>query len=63
MSDAGWRPVRRTRTFEEVLAQIEERIEADGLAPGDRPASTGIALGEPGPICGVLRPHATQLAL
>ncbi|MFO7250634.1 MAG: FadR/GntR family transcriptional regulator [Actinomycetes bacterium] len=36
MSDAGWRPVRRTRTFEEVLAQIEERIEADGLAPGDR---------------------------
>ncbi|MEV5408548.1 FadR/GntR family transcriptional regulator [Thermopolyspora sp. NPDC052614] len=36
MSDDGWRPVRRTRTFEEVLAQIERRIEADGLTPGDR---------------------------
>ena len=36
MIEDGWRPVRRTRTFEEVLAQIERRIEADGLTPGDR---------------------------
>lgn len=36
MTEDGWRPVRRTRTFEEVLAQIERRIEADGLTPGDR---------------------------
>lgn len=36
MSQDGWRPVRRTRTFEEVLARIEQRIEADGLTPGDR---------------------------
>lgn len=36
MTEDGWRPVRRTRTFEEVLAQIERRIEADGLRPGDR---------------------------
>jgi GntR family transcriptional repressor for pyruvate dehydrogenase complex len=32
----GWRPVRRTRTFEDVLAQIEQRIAADGLSVGDR---------------------------
>jgi len=36
VTEDGWRPVRRTRTFEEVLAQIERRIEADGLRPGDR---------------------------
>jgi Transcriptional regulators len=36
VTEDGWRPVRRTRTFEEVLAQIERRIEADALTPGDR---------------------------
>jgi DNA-binding FadR family transcriptional regulator len=36
MTEDGWRPVRRTRAFEEVLAQIEQRIVADGLTVGDR---------------------------
>ncbi|WP_157252677.1 FadR/GntR family transcriptional regulator [Nonomuraea typhae] len=36
MTDTGWRPVKRTRAFEDVLAQIEQRIAEDGLAPGDR---------------------------
>ncbi|GAA3446571.1 FadR/GntR family transcriptional regulator [Planomonospora venezuelensis] len=31
-----WQPVRKTRTFEEVLAQIERRIAEDGLTAGDR---------------------------
>lgn len=31
-----WRPVRRTRAFEDVLAQIERRIVEDGLTLGDR---------------------------
>jgi DNA-binding FadR family transcriptional regulator len=32
----GQRPGRRTRTFEDVLAQIERRIADDGLTAGDR---------------------------
>ncbi|TDC03415.1 FadR family transcriptional regulator [Nonomuraea longispora] len=36
MGDGGWRPVKRTRTFEEVLTQIERRIAEDGLTAGDR---------------------------
>ncbi|MER7504660.1 FadR/GntR family transcriptional regulator [Nonomuraea pusilla] len=36
MSESAWRPVRRTRTFEDVLAQIERRIAEDGLTAGDR---------------------------
>ncbi|MFG3442291.1 FadR/GntR family transcriptional regulator [Nonomuraea sp. NPDC047897] len=32
----GWQPVKKTRTFEDVLAQIEHRIGADGLTAGDR---------------------------
>ncbi|MEU8103232.1 FadR/GntR family transcriptional regulator [Nonomuraea muscovyensis] len=32
----GWRPVKKTRTFEDVLAQIEHRIGEDGLTAGDR---------------------------
>jgi GntR family transcriptional regulator, transcriptional repressor for pyruvate dehydrogenase complex len=31
-----WAPVKRTRTFEEVLARIEHRIVEDGLRIGDR---------------------------
>ncbi|MBT2228454.1 FCD domain-containing protein [Nonomuraea sp. NEAU-A123] len=39
-----WRPVRRTRTFEDVLAQIERRIAEDGLTAGDRlPAERSLA--------------------
>jgi GntR family transcriptional repressor for pyruvate dehydrogenase complex len=39
-----WRPVRRTRTFEDVLAQIERRIVEDGLTAGDRlPAERSLA--------------------
>ncbi|GAA2901030.1 FCD domain-containing protein [Streptosporangium fragile] len=33
---SGWQPVRRTRAFEDVLAQIERRIAGDGLTVGDR---------------------------
>jgi len=41
---SGWRPVRRTRTFEDVLAQIERRIAEDGLTVGDRlPAERHLA--------------------
>ncbi|MFI6393794.1 FadR/GntR family transcriptional regulator [Nonomuraea sp. NPDC050540] len=36
MTDTGWRPVKRTRAFEDVLAQIEHRIVEDGLTVGDR---------------------------
>ncbi|MFI9558306.1 FadR/GntR family transcriptional regulator [Nonomuraea endophytica] len=36
MTDTGWRPVKRTRAFEDVLAQIERRIVEDGLTVGDR---------------------------
>ncbi|WP_113703305.1 FadR/GntR family transcriptional regulator [Nonomuraea lactucae] len=36
MTGTGWHPVRKTRTFEDVLAQIEHRIAADGLTAGDR---------------------------
>ncbi|GII03737.1 FadR/GntR family transcriptional regulator [Planobispora takensis] len=32
----GWEPVRRTRAFEDVIAQIERRIADDGLTVGDR---------------------------
>ncbi|MBG0824861.1 FadR family transcriptional regulator [Planomonospora sp. ID91781] len=32
----GWEPVRRTRAFEDVIAQIERRIAEDGLVVGDR---------------------------
>lgn len=35
-ADPGWRPVRRVRAYEQVLAQIEERIRAGVLKPGDR---------------------------
>ncbi|GAA0914760.1 FadR/GntR family transcriptional regulator [Nonomuraea longicatena] len=31
-----WAPVKRTRTFEEVLARIEHRIVEDGMRIGDR---------------------------
>lgn len=35
---------KRTRTFEDVLAQLERRIAADGLTPGDRlPAERQLA--------------------
>ncbi|MBB5773335.1 FadR/GntR family transcriptional regulator [Nonomuraea jabiensis] len=44
MDDTGWRPVKRTRTFEDVLAQIERRIAEDGLTVGDRlPAERQLA--------------------
>ncbi|MEO3874666.1 FCD domain-containing protein [Nonomuraea sp. B12E4] len=44
MADDGWRPVKRTRTFEDVLAQIERRIAEDGLTVGDRlPAERHLA--------------------
>ncbi|SDK92907.1 FadR/GntR family transcriptional regulator [Nonomuraea jiangxiensis] len=44
MADSGWHPVRRTRTFEDVLAQIERRIAEDGLTVGDRlPAERHLA--------------------
>ncbi len=33
---SGWQPVRRTRAFEDVIAQIERRIAGDGLRVGDR---------------------------
>lgn len=36
MTDTRWRPVKRTRAFEDVLAQIEQRIVEDGLTVGDR---------------------------
>lgn len=36
LTGTGWRPVRKTRTFEDVLAQIEHRISEDGLTAGDR---------------------------
>ncbi|MDF5758691.1 FCD domain-containing protein [Spongiactinospora sp. TRM90649] len=32
----GWRPIRRTRAFEDVLAAIETRIAEEGLTAGDR---------------------------
>ena len=35
-ADEGWRPVRRIRAYEQVLAQIEERIRAGTLKAGDR---------------------------
>ncbi|AWS45876.1 FadR/GntR family transcriptional regulator [Streptosporangium sp. 'caverna'] len=41
---SGWEPVRRTRAFEEVIAQIELRIAGDGLTVGDRlPAERHLA--------------------
>ncbi|MEV1244011.1 FadR/GntR family transcriptional regulator [Nonomuraea sp. NPDC050022] len=41
---ADWQPVRRTRTFEDVIAQIERRIAEDGLKAGDRlPAERSLA--------------------
>ncbi|MEU6714230.1 FadR/GntR family transcriptional regulator [Nonomuraea sp. NPDC046802] len=44
MDGSGWRPVKRTRTFEDVLAQIERRIAEDGLTVGDRlPAERQLA--------------------
>ncbi|MEV4569007.1 FCD domain-containing protein [Nonomuraea sp. NPDC049419] len=44
MDGTGWRPVKRTRTFEDVLAQIERRIAEDGLTVGDRlPAERHLA--------------------
>ncbi|MGN9845390.1 FadR/GntR family transcriptional regulator [Nonomuraea sp. H19] len=44
MDGSGWRPVKRTRTFEDVLAQIERRIAEDGLTAGDRlPAERRLA--------------------
>ncbi|MEU8245838.1 FadR/GntR family transcriptional regulator [Nonomuraea sp. NPDC048916] len=44
MTGTGWRPVKRTRTFEDVLAQIEHRIAEDGLTAGDRlPAERRLA--------------------
>ncbi|WP_188192232.1 FadR/GntR family transcriptional regulator [Nonomuraea sp. SYSU D8015] len=44
MDGGGWRPVKRTRTFEDVLAQIERRIAEDGLTAGDRlPAERQLA--------------------
>ncbi|MEV0593816.1 FadR/GntR family transcriptional regulator [Nonomuraea cavernae] len=44
MTDTRWRPVKRTRTFEDVLAQIEHRIAEDGLTAGDRlPAERRLA--------------------
>ncbi|MEV4222459.1 FCD domain-containing protein [Nonomuraea sp. NPDC049725] len=44
MTDTRWRPVKRTRTFEDVLAQIEHRISEDGLTAGDRlPAERQLA--------------------
>lgn len=32
----GWHPVRKVRTYEQILSQIEERIRAGSLRPGDR---------------------------
>lgn len=32
----GWQPVRKVRTYEHVLEQIEERIRSGQLRPGDR---------------------------
>ncbi|MGW0803535.1 FadR/GntR family transcriptional regulator [Nonomuraea sp. NPDC002799] len=44
MEGSGWRPVKRTRTFEDVIAQIERRIAEDGLTAGDRlPAERQLA--------------------
>lgn len=44
LDGSGWRPVKRTRTFEDVLAQIERRIAEDGLTVGDRlPAERQLA--------------------
>ncbi|SEU45893.1 GntR family transcriptional regulator, transcriptional repressor for pyruvate dehydrogenase complex [Nonomuraea wenchangensis] len=44
MDGSGWGPVKRTRTFEDVLAQIERRIAEDGLTAGDRlPAERRLA--------------------
>jgi DNA-binding FadR family transcriptional regulator len=44
LDGSGWRPVKRTRTFEDVLAQIERRIAEDGLTAGDRlPAERQLA--------------------
>ncbi|GAA3642448.1 FCD domain-containing protein [Nonomuraea antimicrobica] len=44
MDGTGWRPVKRTRAFEDVLAQIERRIAEDGLTAGDRlPAERHLA--------------------
>lgn len=44
MDETRWRPVKRTRTFEDVLAQIERRISEDGLTAGDRlPAERQLA--------------------
>jgi GntR family transcriptional regulator, transcriptional repressor for pyruvate dehydrogenase complex len=41
---SGWEPVRRTRAFEDVIAQIELRIAGDGLTVGDRlPAERHLA--------------------
>ncbi|NRQ35033.1 FadR family transcriptional regulator [Nonomuraea sp. NN258] len=44
MDDSRWRPVKRTRTFEDVLVQIEQRIAEDRLTVGDRlPAERHLA--------------------
>ncbi|MEV0200020.1 FadR/GntR family transcriptional regulator [Nonomuraea sp. NPDC050691] len=44
MTGTGWQPVRKTRTFEDVLAQVERRIAEDGLTAGDRlPAERQLA--------------------
>jgi GntR family transcriptional repressor for pyruvate dehydrogenase complex len=44
LDGSGRRPVRRTRTFEDVLARIERRIAEDGLTVGDRlPAERRLA--------------------
>ena len=32
----GWQPVRKVRAYEQVLSQIEERLRAGTLRPGDR---------------------------
>lgn len=34
--EAGWRPVRRLRTHEHVLEQIQQQIASGRLSPGDR---------------------------
>jgi GntR family transcriptional repressor for pyruvate dehydrogenase complex len=44
VDETRWRPVKRTRTFEDVLAEIERRISEDGLTAGDRlPAERQLA--------------------
>ncbi|WBU38086.1 FadR/GntR family transcriptional regulator [Homoserinibacter sp. YIM 151385] len=56
MTDGGWEPVQRMRTYEQVMAQIEERILDGRLKAGDHlPSERDLAA-----LLGVSRPSLRE---